>query len=70
VRAVVLTEDRGEGGATAFREADGGGNGGISSGASGVAHGRGRGELGAGIDRRNSEGGSGRQGTTAAQRSG
>jgi hypothetical protein len=37
---------RGDGGATAFREADGGGNGGISGGATGAAHGRGRGELG------------------------
>jgi hypothetical protein len=43
VRVGVLTRD---GGATAFCEADGGGNGGISGGAADVAHRRGRGELG------------------------
>jgi hypothetical protein len=46
VRAGVLTGDGGDGGATAFREADGGGNGGISGGVAGTAHGHGRGELG------------------------
>jgi hypothetical protein len=43
VRVGVLTRD---GGATAFCEADGGGNDGISGGAADVAHRRGRGELG------------------------
>jgi hypothetical protein len=41
VRAVVLNGDGGDSGATAFHEADGGRNGGISGGAAGVAHGRG-----------------------------
>jgi hypothetical protein len=45
VRAGVLTRKRGDGGATAFHEADGGRNGGISGGAADVARGRGRGEL-------------------------
>jgi hypothetical protein len=46
VWAGVLTGDGGDGGAMAFREADGGGNSGISGGATGAARGRGRGELG------------------------
>jgi hypothetical protein len=46
VRAAVLTGDGGDGGAMAFCEADSGGNGDISGGAAGVAHGCGRGELG------------------------
>jgi hypothetical protein len=46
VRAGVLTGDGGDGGVTAFREADGGGNGGISGGVAGTARGHGRGELG------------------------
>jgi hypothetical protein len=62
MRVVVLTRDGGDSGATAFCEADGGGNDGISVGAAGAARGCDRGELGAGIGRRNSEDGSGRQG--------
>jgi hypothetical protein len=46
VGAGVLTGDGGDDGVTAFREADGGGNGSISGRAAGAAHGRGRGELG------------------------
>jgi hypothetical protein len=46
VRAVVLTGEGGDGGATALCEANGGGNGGIACGATGAAHGCGRGELG------------------------
>jgi hypothetical protein len=46
MRAGVLTKHGGDGGTTAFCEADGGRNGGISSRAAGVACGRGRGELG------------------------
>jgi hypothetical protein len=41
VRAGVLTRKRGDSGAMALREVDGGRNGGISGGATGVAHGRG-----------------------------
>jgi hypothetical protein len=40
-----LTRDGGDGGTMAFREADSGGNCGISGGAAGTAHGRGRDEL-------------------------
>jgi hypothetical protein len=40
-----LTRDGGDGGTMAFREADSGGNCGISGGAAGAAHGRGRDEL-------------------------
>jgi hypothetical protein len=65
VRVTVLTGYWGDGGATVFREADGAGNGGISGGATSVAHGCGQGELGAGIGQRNSEDGSGRQGAAA-----
>jgi hypothetical protein len=46
VRAGVLTGDGGDGGVTVFREADGGGNGGISGGVADTARGHGRGELG------------------------
>jgi hypothetical protein len=46
VHAGVLTGDRGDGGAMVFREADGGGNSGISGGAADAARGHGRGELG------------------------
>jgi hypothetical protein len=62
MRVVVLTRDGGDGGATAFCEADGGGNDGISVRAAGAARGCDRGELSTGIGRRNSEDGSGRQG--------
>jgi hypothetical protein len=41
VRAAVLTGDGGDGGATVFREADGGGNGSISGGATSAARRRG-----------------------------
>jgi hypothetical protein len=40
-----LTRDGGDGGTMAFREADSGGNCGISGGAAGAAHGHGRDEL-------------------------
>jgi hypothetical protein len=45
-------------GVTPFHKADGGGNGGISGRAGNMARRRGRGELDAGIDRRNSKDGS------------
>jgi hypothetical protein len=73
MRSDVTWRRRRSGSTTAFREADGGGNGGISGRAATAARRRGRGELNAGIGRWNSEDGSVRQGAAAlvsAQRSG
>jgi hypothetical protein len=72
-RSGVTWRWRRSGGATAFREADSGENGGISGGAAGAARRRGRGELDASISRRNSKDGLGRQGAAtliSARRSG
>jgi hypothetical protein len=72
-RSDVTWRWRRSGDATAFRETDGGRNGGISGEAATAARRHGRGELGTGIGWWNSEDGSVRQGAVAlisARRSG